>query len=152
MKPSFPVLLHQPSTRWLNFWVPIGAESEDDTLVEKDNDINEEDFVGNIVMFWCIGLLILVLHLVLVSAVEAYWLQAKQVLQVLVSICTGSADELCCQQEEHVPLKFDVLPGLKTFQYAGGPNYGLLFLNHTGCTVTKRYRGDIAQVQAASPH
>eukprot|EP00903_Cladosiphon_okamuranus_P014706 g13628.t1 len=64
--------------RWFNFWVPIGSDSDDDTLVEKNNDISEEDFVGNIVMFWCIGLLILVLHLVLVSAIEAYWLQATK--------------------------------------------------------------------------
>ncbi len=86
--------------RWLNFWVPIGVDSEDDKLAEKDNDINGEDFLGNIVMFWSIGLLILVLHVVLVSAVEAYWLQTTQVLQVLVSIWMNAADEWCSQKDE----------------------------------------------------
>eukprot|EP00752_Nemacystus_decipiens_P006426 g5789.t1 len=80
--------------RWCNFWVPIGQDSEDNTSIsEKDNDIDEEDFVGNIVMFWCIGLLILVLHVLLVSAVEAYWLQATQQRERLEEARTGFGED-----------------------------------------------------------
>lgn len=59
--------------------MPVGADSEDDPAPSR-NDINKEVFVGNTVMFCGIGLLILVLHVLLVSGVEAYWLQAAEVL------------------------------------------------------------------------
>ena len=91
-----------PWNRWFNFWVPLGEDSEDDS--EKDNDIGEEEFVGNIVMFWCIGLLILVLHVLVVSAVEAYWLQSTKVLAHLMDLNTILADERIAMH--HFPLIF----------------------------------------------
>lgn len=78
------------NNRWLNFWVPVREESEDVASPrEKDNGIDEEEFVGNIVLFWCIGFLILILHVLVVSAIEAYWLQAAKVLCALgLTRCT----------------------------------------------------------------
>lgn len=88
-----------PSNRWFNLWVPIGEGSEDVTLPsEKDNKIDEEDFVGNIVMFWIIGLLILILHVLLVSAVEAYWLQATKVRSHFVAQYEGIPLESLCSR------------------------------------------------------
>jgi len=67
-----------PSDRWLNLWVSVG-EGEDDSQSEKDNDLDEGEFVGNMVTLWVTGLLILVLHILLVSAIEAYWLESARV-------------------------------------------------------------------------
>lgn len=64
----------------MNLWVIIRPDYEDEiTGSEEDNDIGEEEFVGNIVLSSCIGLFILVLHLVVVSAIEACWLQKMKV-------------------------------------------------------------------------
>lgn len=64
----------------MNLWITIRADSEDSIEdSDEDNDIGEEEFVGNIVLSWCLGLLILVLHLVVVSGIEAYWLQKMKV-------------------------------------------------------------------------
>ena len=60
----------------------MGFIEDDTSLSEKDNGIDEEEFVGNLVMFLCIGLLVFVLHVLLVSAIEAYWLQATKVLRI----------------------------------------------------------------------
>eukprot|EP00903_Cladosiphon_okamuranus_P012576 g11773.t1 len=80
--------------RWFNFWVPIGEDSEDGTsLAQKDNDIDEEEFTGNIVMVCCIGLLILVLHVLLVSAVEAYWLQSSKERENLAEARAGFGED-----------------------------------------------------------
>ncbi|CAM9588163.1 unnamed protein product, partial [Ectocarpus sp. 8 AP-2014] len=45
--------------RWLNLWVSVW-EGEDDSQSEKDNDLDEGEFVGNMVTLWVTGLLILV--------------------------------------------------------------------------------------------
>ena len=65
--------------RSVNLWIPLWPDSEDKTIFEMDNDIEEDDFVGNIVIVSCAFLLILVLHVVIVSAIEAYWLQTMKV-------------------------------------------------------------------------
>lgn len=72
-----------PWKRWMNLWVVIRPDSEDEyPESEEDNDIGEEEFVGNIVLSLCIGFLILVHHLVVVSAIEACWLQKMKVQYV----------------------------------------------------------------------
>eukprot|EP00903_Cladosiphon_okamuranus_P021518 g19782.t1 len=58
--------------RWYNLWIPIRKDPE------PGKDIDEDYFVGNLVIVAFVGLLILLIHLLLVSAVEAYWLQAKE--------------------------------------------------------------------------
>ncbi|CAM9329857.1 unnamed protein product [Ectocarpus sp. 8 AP-2014] len=59
--------------RWINLWVPIGKDR-----VDNDNDIDEEAFVGNLVIVLCVAVLLLVLHILVVSAVEAHWLQSTE--------------------------------------------------------------------------
>ena len=67
-----------PSQRWINLWVPIGKDR-----VDNDNDIDEEAFVGNLVIVLCVAVLLLVLHILVVSAVEAHWLQSTEVRRVM---------------------------------------------------------------------
>lgn len=73
----FRILLVRSSTpfasRWYNLWIPIRKDPE------PRNDIDEDYFVGNVVIVLFVSFLTLLLHLLLVSAVEAYWLQAKEV-------------------------------------------------------------------------
>lgn len=108
-----------PWNRW--FWVPMGEDSEDGTsFSEKDNGIDEEGFAGNMVMVWCIGLLVLVLHLLLVSAMEAYWLQSTKVL--LIDLIQVFAVERITAH--HLPLIFCHLPILNTFSTPGIPFLG----------------------------
>lgn len=72
---------HRPrlASRWYNLWIPIRKDPE------PGKDIDEDYFVGNLVIVAFVGLLTLLLHLLLVSAVEAYWLQAKEVHYTCVS-------------------------------------------------------------------
>lgn len=47
--------------------------------METENGIDENIFVGNIFIIVFFGLLGFIIHIVIVSLVEAYWLQGKKV-------------------------------------------------------------------------
>ena len=67
----------RPRRRWHNLWIPIWEDPEDPD--RGSNNVDEEDFLGNTVIVAFVGLLILVLHVLVVSAVEVNWLQASKV-------------------------------------------------------------------------
>lgn len=62
--------------RWINLWVPLDPPGLEDTcnFSMTDGDLGPLIFVGNIILV--IGILagILLLHIAVVSGVEAYWL------------------------------------------------------------------------------
>lgn len=72
-----PHVVHAFKRRWYNLWIPIWEDPEDPD--RDSNNVDEEDFLGNVVIVAFVGLLILVLHVLVVSAVEVNWLQATKV-------------------------------------------------------------------------
>lgn len=66
--------------RWVNLWLPVFsgplAESCDfsDSDASDDSSVGGSVFVGNTVLVLGLLLVVLFVHVVIISAVEAYWL------------------------------------------------------------------------------
>lgn len=79
--------------RWVNLWIsvpteeilPESCEAEDDN--ETDSSVGRSVYIGNTLLTFGILLGIFTFHILVISAVEAYWLAEVRDQNAAVNVC-----------------------------------------------------------------